>query len=49
MKNNDAAIQWAVDYLESNDCRLVSVQKIVEPAHSIVVPRAYSRNGAISC
>ncbi|CZJ02507.1 aminoglycoside phosphotransferase family protein [Legionella pneumophila] len=36
MKNNDAAIQWAVDYLESNDCRLVSVQKIVEPAHSIV-------------
>lgn len=27
MKNNDAAIQWAVDYLESNGCRLVSVQK----------------------
>ncbi len=36
MKNNDAAIQWAVDYLESNDCKLVSIQKIVEPAHSIV-------------
>lgn len=36
MKNNDAAIQWAVDYLESHDCRLVAIQKIVEPAHSIV-------------
>lgn len=36
MKNNDAAIQWAVDYLESHNCKLVAIQKVVEPAHSIV-------------
>ncbi|CEG57791.1 aminoglycoside phosphotransferase family protein [Legionella fallonii] len=36
MKNNDAATQWALDYLESHDCKLVAIQKIVEPAHSIV-------------
>ncbi|NCT57097.1 MAG: phosphotransferase [Legionella sp.] len=36
MKNNDLATQWAVDYLESHDCRLVAINKIVEPAHSIV-------------
>lgn len=36
MKDNDAATEWAVDYLESHDCRLVTIQKIVEPAHSIV-------------
>jgi len=32
MKNNDLATQWAVDYLESHDCRLVAINKIVEPA-----------------
>lgn len=36
MKNNDAATQWAIDYLESHHCRLIAIQKIVEPAHSIV-------------
>lgn len=36
MKNNEAAKQWAVRYLESQDCRLVAIQNIVEPAHSIV-------------
>ena len=36
MKNDNAAIQWAVDYLESHHCRLIAIQKIVEPAHSIV-------------
>lgn len=36
MKNNDAATQWAVDYLESHNCKLISIHKIVEPAHSIV-------------
>ena len=36
MKYNDVATQWAVDYLESHDCRLITIQKIVEPAHSIV-------------
>ena len=36
MKDNDAATKWAVDYLESHDCRLITIQKIVEPAHSIV-------------
>ena len=36
MKNNDTATQWAVDYLESHHCRLITIQKIVEPAHSIV-------------
>lgn len=36
MKNNDAATQWAVDYLASHDCKLVAIQKIVEPAHSIL-------------
>ncbi|QRN03495.1 phosphotransferase [Legionella sp. MW5194] len=36
MKNSNAAIQWAVDYLESHHYRLIAIQKIVEPAHSIV-------------
>lgn len=36
MKNDNAAIKWAVDYLESHDCILEVIQKIVEPAHSIV-------------
>ncbi|QMT59758.1 phosphotransferase [Legionella sp. PC997] len=36
MKNNDAATQWAVNYLEAHDYKLVAIQKIVEPAHSIV-------------
>lgn len=36
MKNNDAVTQWAVDYLESHRCSVIAIQKIVEPAHSIV-------------
>lgn len=36
MKNNAAATQWAVDYLESHDCRLIAIRKVVEPAYSIV-------------
>lgn len=36
MKDNDAATQWAVDYLKFHDCMLVAIEKIVEPAHSIV-------------
>jgi hypothetical protein len=36
MKNNDEATRWAVDYLESHFGRLIAIQTIVEPAHSIV-------------
>ena len=36
MKSNNEATQWAVNYLESHHCKLISIEKIVEPAHSIV-------------
>ncbi|HAU1304124.1 TPA: aminoglycoside phosphotransferase family protein [Legionella pneumophila] len=43
MKDNELATQWALDYLQSHDCRIVTVQKIVEPANSIVIKINTSR------
>lgn len=36
MKNNDPATQWAMDYLESYNYSLLTIQKIAETAYSTV-------------
>ncbi|KTD51458.1 hypothetical protein Lqui_0302 [Legionella quinlivanii] len=36
MNNDNAAIQWATDYLRSRHCKVIALEKAAEPAHSIV-------------